>query len=129
MATYERYENGSLVESRPLTSEEEAARVAFPEVRTVGLVRFTVAAGVVTTTDDTSGFAAVSRLSVGRYRAFYSVPDPDLRNLPDYTIRDAADRRGRVSARTSAHVEIRTLDSAGAAADVQELTIRATRVM
>ena len=90
-----------------------------PHVTPNGIVRFTVVAGVV---------GAATRLSAGRYRAFYGEGDPDLKNIPDFTIRDAADRRGRVSAKTSAYVEVRTVDQAGAAADVQELTIRTSKV-
>ena len=99
-----------------------------PQVAANGIVRFTVASGVVATTADTVGFGAVTRLSAGRYRAFYGEGDPDLKNIPDCTIRDAADRRGRVSAKTGSYVEVRTVDQAGTAADVQELTIRTSGI-
>lgn len=73
--------------------------------------------------------ATVSRLTKGRYRighiedfgtASYSVTPAVL---------DAAARTIRVTARTSAYVEVRVTDLAGAAQDAEEVTVKIERVV
>lgn len=94
-----------------------------------GLVRFTVLTGVLTTTTDTIGVDAVTRLSAGRYRIFYSAPDDDLLILPAPIIRDAADLRIRVCAKNSTYTELKTVNAAGVAADAAEVTVMMSKVI
>jgi hypothetical protein len=98
-------------------------------VQRIAIVRFTVAAGVVTTTGDTVGIGAVTRISAGRYRAFYDSSDPDLSLLPSVCVRDAADVRARVSSRTTSFVEVRTVNAANAAVDVAEVIVTFDKVL
>lgn len=94
-----------------------------------GVARFTVAAGVISTTIDTVRIASVLRVSPGRYRVYHLDADPDRRLIPAVALLDAAVRIGRISARTSAYTEIRVTDGAGAAADASDVTLRLDRVI
>lgn len=98
-------------------------------VEQIGIVRFTVSANVISATADSIAIGGVQRISAGRYRIFYETPDTDVALLPSVSVRDAADVRARVTARTATYVEIRTVSSAGAAVDVAEVIVTLDKVI
>jgi hypothetical protein len=115
----EHYPAGSPIPAEPIRS-----------VQRIGIVRFTVAAGVVSTTSDTVGIAAVTRVSTGRFRIFYEVEDTELTFMPDVgCIRDASVIGGRVTNRTTSFVEVRTVNASGVAADAAEIIVTFDRVV
>lgn len=113
----------------PVTPPSPPAVVWPKSVVACGIVRFTVVTGILTNTDDTIGVGAVTRISTGRYRIFNAEPDNDLLILPAPIIRDAADIRIRVSAKTSAFTEIKTVNAAGSATDAAEVTVMFSKVV
>lgn len=99
------------------------------EVVNCGIIRFTVAANTISTTDDTIGVGGVTRVSAGRYRIYYSAPDDNLTILASVDIRDAVDVRGRVSNKTSSFVEVRVVNAAGTATDAAEVTVKMDKII
>lgn len=93
-----------------------------------GVVRFTVAGGVVTIMENSFSVDGVTRVSAGRYRIFPTIPDVDLLTGVE-SIQDIADVRARVTARIAAYVEVRTVTAAGAAIDVTEVVLTFNKVM
>lgn len=99
-------------------------------VVSVGFVRFTVVAGLVTTTADTVGVGAITRISAGRYRVAYLAPDPTQTLVAQPDFLDTVPRIIRVqSPRNPSYTEIRVTDLTGAAVDPPEVTVLINKVV
>lgn len=108
---------------------EYVAPAPIKHIDRLGIIRFTVTANVVTTTSDAVGISGVLRVSAGRYRIYYDVPDDALTWLPGSpTIMGAVDLRARVT-RSALFTEIRIVNAAGTATDIAELILPLDKVV
>lgn len=112
------------------TPEEVAAflapAAAPPHLNFGGLVRFAGTAPV--SVYENIRLGAVTRVSKGRWRTNLVEAIPDGFS-PIVSYIDAAVRNVRVSAITANYVEVKAVDSAGAAADCQQVIVKIERVI
>lgn len=93
-------------------------------------IRFTVASGVVAVAPNCLNLSLVMRVSVGRYRAYFVRAAANTDYIPSQpSVMDSLVRMARVSAKTTAYIEIRIVDQAGAAADAQEVGLIIQRII
>jgi hypothetical protein len=117
-------------------ADDDAEVVAFlnpppppiePYLNNGGLARFSGSSPVVTY--ETIRMSAVTRVSRGRYRVFHEDPYPSDQYAAIPAVFDASPRTIRITARTTAFVEVRVTDLAGAVQDPQEVTVKTERVV
>ncbi len=128
------YENLQPGYAEEFLADDDAEVVAFrtpttpePYLNSGGLARFTGTSPV--STLETIRMSAVSRISRGRYRVFHEEPYPTDQYSAIPAVFDASPRTIRITARTTAFVEVRVTDLAGAVQDPQEVTVKTERVV
>lgn len=125
-----------------MTPEEEAAWLAEseandpvlhpppgpePHLNYGGLARFSGAAPIVVY--ESIRMAGVTRVSKGRYRVLHEEAMPSDQYSVFASVLDANPRNIRVTARTTAYVEVRVTDNANAVQDPTEVSVKTERVV
>lgn len=98
-----------------------------PHLNSGMLIRFSATNPIVVY--ENLGLAGVSRLTKGRYRINHINPMPSDQYSVFPDVMDAADKRARYTVRTVDYVEVKVVDTAGAAADASEVSVKIERVI
>lgn len=98
-----------------------------PHLNSGMLIRFSATNPIVVY--ENLGLAGVSRLTKGRYRINHINPMPSDQYSVFPDVMDAADKRVRYTVRTVDYVEVKVVDTAGAAADASEVSVKIERVI